>query len=87
MLLVDFCSLSNTILGLSTYLIKLSKQVAKRISSLSKNISHEILPIRERYYNFKSDQDNLQQIITTGCKKAAEKAEKQVEIVRKAIGL
>ena len=54
---------------------------------LKKNISHEILPIRERYYNFKSDQDNLQQIITTGCKKAAEKAEKQVEIVRKAIGL
>ena len=54
---------------------------------LKKNISHEILPIRERYYNFKSDQDNLQQIITTGCKKAAEKAEKQVEIIRKAIGL
>ena len=54
---------------------------------LKKNISHEILPIRDRYYNFKSDQDNLQQIITTGCKKASEKAEKQVEIIRKAIGL
>ena len=54
---------------------------------LKKNISHEISPIRDRYHNFKSDQDNLQQILTTGCKKASEKAEKQVEIVRKAIGL
>ena len=54
---------------------------------LKKNISHEISPIRERYYNFKADQDNLQQILNTGCKKASEKAEKQVEIVRKAIGL
>ena len=54
---------------------------------LKKNISFEISPIRERFHNFKSDQDNLHQIITTGCKKASEKAEKQVEIVRKAIGL
>ena len=54
---------------------------------LKKNISFEISPIRERFHNFKSDKDNLHQIITTGCKKASEKAEKQVEIVRKAIGL
>ncbi len=54
---------------------------------LKKKISYEISPIRDKYHNFKSDQDNLHQILTNGCKKASEKAEKQVEIVRKAIGL
>jgi len=54
---------------------------------LKKKISNEISPIRDKYHNFKSDQDNLHQILTNGCKKASEKAEKQVEIVRKAIGL